>query len=374
MLIAGEASGDLHAANFVKALKKHNRDLELYGIAGPMMRNQGVKAIHDASELAVMGLIEPLLQYRRLFGVLDHMRELLRQDPPDLLVLTDYPGFNLRLAETAKSLGVKVLFYISPQVWAWRQGRVKKIGERIDMMAVIFPFEAQFYERFNIPVRYVGHPLVDEVKPSLSLVQAQDQFGLDRKKKTVGLFPGSRRTEVKRLLPVMLKSAERLLAEDPEIQFILPIASGLNREMLQPCLDNTKVPVIVVDGQGYDVAQTCDAVITASGTATLELAMLGIPMVITYKVAWLTYKIVHRMLKIPYIGLANIVAEDWVAKEFVQHKATAANIAPEISRLIHDSHYHQEVVKKLSCVKEKMGESGGSDNLAQLALEMLDNK
>ncbi|MBD3610358.1 MAG: lipid-A-disaccharide synthase [Gammaproteobacteria bacterium] len=372
MVVAGEASGDLHAANFVKAAKHIQPDLYFYGIAGPKMREQGVEAIHDASELAVMGFVEPLLQYRRLMRVLNHMKQVVCEDKPDLLVLTDYPGFNLRLAEAAKACGVKVLFYISPQVWAWRQGRVKKIGERIDKMAVIFPFEAAFYEKFNVPVRYVGHPLVDEVKPSISREAAFNKFGLDPTRPVIGLFPGSRRAEIKRLMPLMLESAERILDSHPDAQFILPIASGIRREMIQPCLDKSAIKVTLVDGQSYDVAQTCNAIVTASGTATLEIAMLGIPMVITYRVAWLTYAIIRRMLKIPHVGLANIVAGEEVARELIQEAATADNISNEINRLLSDDNYVADIKDKLSGIKDKMGESGGSENLAKLALEMLE--
>ncbi|MBD3670711.1 MAG: lipid-A-disaccharide synthase [Gammaproteobacteria bacterium] len=373
MMVAGEASGDLHAANFVKELKRLEPGTHFYGIAGPRMRAEGVEAVHDASELSVVGLIEPLLQYRRLSALLREMQERVCRDRPDLLVLTDYPDFNLRLARTANACGVKVLFYVSPQVWAWRQGRVKGIGEVVDMMAVIFPFETQFYEQHGIPVRYVGHPLVDEVKPSLSREQAIQHFGLDPDKQTVGLFPGSRRGEIKRLLPIILESAKIIQTTHPDVQFILPIASSLSREMIQPCLDAVDVEVILVDGQSYDVAQTCDAIITASGTATLEVAMMGIPMAITYKVAWLTYAIVGRMIKIPIIGLANIVAGEEVAKEFVQSRARPEAIAAEIMRILDDPDYARIIREKLGHVKEKLGEGGGSEKLARLALEMLED-
>ena len=371
MIVAGEASGDLHAANFVKAAHSIEPTLHFYGIAGRKMQAAGVEAIHDADELAVMGLIEPLLNYRKLSSILKHMKQLVCEDKPDLLVLIDYPGFNLRLAEAAKACGVKVLFYVSPQVWAWRQGRVKKIGERIDMMAVIFPFESEFYERFHIPVRYVGHPLVDEVHASLGKDEAFKAFALDPHKRTVGLFPGSRRGEVKRLLPIMLQAAKQLKQSHPQLQFVLPIASSLNREMIQPCLDAVDIEVTTVDGQSYDVAQICDAIMTASGTATLEIAMMGIPMVITYKVAWLTYAIVEHMIKIPHIGLANIIAGEEVAKEYVQKHATPAVLAAEIAHILDDQDYAEEMKQKLAEVKRRLGEGGGSDNLARLAIEML---
>lgn len=371
MIVAGEASGDLHAANFVKAAHAINPELYFYGIAGAKMQAAGVEAVHDAAELAVMGLIEPLLNYRKLSAVLKHMKQLVCRDKPDLLVLIDYPGFNLRLAEAAKACGVKVLFYVSPQVWAWRQGRVKKIGERIDMMAVIFPFESEFYERFHIPVRYVGHPLVDEVKAHLSRDEAIQRFGLDASKRTIGLFPGSRRGEVKRLLPIMLRAAKQLKQTHPELQFILPIASSLKAEMIQPCLDAVDVEIITVEGQSYDVSQTCDAIMTASGTATLEIAMMGIPMVITYKVAWLTWAIVDHMIKIPHIGLANIVAGEEVAKEYVQNDATPEALAREVAHILDDRDYAEAMKLKLAEVKRRLGEGGGSENLARLALEML---
>ena len=373
MIVAGEASGDLHAANFVKAATSLRPDLQFYGIGGARMRAAGVDTVHDASELAVVGLVEPLLQYRRLSAVLRHMQKLVCRDRPALLVLTDYPGFNLRLARAARACGVKVLYYVSPQVWAWRQGRVRAIGERVDMMAVIFPFETKFYEEHGIPVRYVGHPLVDEVRPTMTRDEAMRHFGLDSRRPAVGLFPGSRRGEIRHVLPIILRAAERIRRTHPDVQFILPVASGLRRELLQPVLNSVGVDVTLVDGQSYDVAQVCDAIMTASGTATLEVAMLGVPMVITYKIAWLSYAILSRLLKIPYIGLVNIVAGEEVAKEFVQRRARPEAIAAEICRLLDDRDYAEVVRTKLAEVRNRLGQGGGSEKLARLALEMLES-
>ena len=204
MLVAGEASGDLHAAKLAAGVLAKRADVQFFGIDGAEMRKAGVDVLIDSADLAVVGLIEVLAHRKVIFGALNQMRELLRTVPPDLVILTDYPDFNLRLAHTAKQLGIKVLYYISPQVWAWREGRVKTIRERVDMMAVVFPFEESFYQKHQVPVRYVGHPLSEEVFASADRDTLLQEFGLDPKKKTVGLFPGSRQSEIRRLLPIIL--------------------------------------------------------------------------------------------------------------------------------------------------------------------------
>ena len=236
MLVAGEASGDLHAAKLAAGVLAKRTDVHFFGIGGNEMRKAGVDILVDSAELAVVGLFEVLAHRKVIFGALNKMRELLRTEPPDLVILTDYPDFNLRLARTAKQLGIKVLYYISPQVWAWREGRVKTIRERVDMMAVVFPFEEHFYQQHLVPVRYVGHPLNEEVIASAERDTLLLEFGLAPTNKTVGLFPGSRQSEIRRLLPIILEAATQLKQQHPELQFLLPIASTLGTEDIKPYL------------------------------------------------------------------------------------------------------------------------------------------
>ena len=238
MISAGEASGDMHAAAVVRALQKRGTHCQLYGLGGPQLERLGMELIVDCRDIAVVGIVEVLIHYRQLLTKLEELKARLRDDPPDLLVLVDYPDFNLKLAEAAQQFGIKVLFYISPQVWAWRKKRVERIGKLVDMMAVLFPFEEIFYQEVNIPVRFVGHPLVDEVKPSMSIQAAKTFFGVDPNAHCIGLLPGSRKGEVQRVLPIMLETAERIEKTSQDIHFVLPIAETLDIQNIKNLINN----------------------------------------------------------------------------------------------------------------------------------------
>ncbi len=335
------------------------------------MKGAGVEILVDASEIAVVGLVEIISHFSVIKHAFNLLKNILRSDPPDLVILIDYPGFNIRLAKVAKAAKVKVLYYISPQVWAWRVGRVKKIGKVIDRMAVVFPFELPYYEREGIPVTFVGHPLVDSVHPSMTRDSAQRKFGLDPDKKTIGLFPGSRRQEIKSLFPVILESASMLRERLHDVQFILPLASSLSRSDIDPILDKWGIEVTVIEEMGYDVMQVCDAIICVSGTVTLEIAMIGIPMVIIYKVSPLTYAIARRLVKVDHIGICNIVAGERIVKELIQDEATPERIVDEITRILTDDTYAGAIRTKYNEVREKMGSAGCSEKVAGIALDML---
>ena len=302
------------------------------------------------------------------------MRRELHERRPDMLILVDYPDFNLRLAKTAKELGIKVLYYISPQVWAWRQKRVYKIKELVDMMAVVFPFEVPFYEKAGVPVRFVGHPLVDEVGSDLTKEQAQREFGLEPQRPVLGLFPGSRRSEIKRLLPILLESATRVQESLPEVQFLLPRAYTLSEEFITPYLADTDLDITVVPNRFYDVARACDTIVSASGTATLEIALMQVPLVVLYKIAPLSYHIISRLLKVKHIALCNIVADERVATELIQHDATPEKISRETLALLQDQAKADKMRERLETIREKLGGPGGSANVAKLALDLLEKK
>jgi len=373
MISAGEASGDMHAANVVNALRRHDSQLEFYGMGGAQMQDAGVDLLVDCSDIAVMGIIEVLLKYRSIMAALKILKNSLAENPPDLLILVDYQEFNNKLADHAKSLGVKVLFYIGPQVWAWRQHRVHQIGKRVDMMAVILPFEEAFYRDANVPVRFVGNPLADEVKPNKDKARCMHEYGLDRDRRVIGLLPGSRRSEIKRILPLQLAAADRLQHSKPELQFVIPIARSLSSELFQAELNKYRhLQVRLVDDLSYNVMQCCDAIIAASGTATLEIALMGIPNCITYKIAHLSYAILKRMVHIEHIGLVNIVAGKGIVKEFLQYQAKPAAIAEEITRILDNSDYRNTMLAELKQVREKLGKPGGVENMAELVLEMLE--
>ena len=299
------------------------------------------------------------------------MEEILRTNPPDLLVLIDYPEFNLRLARTAKECNIKVLYYIGPQVWAWRQKRVEIIRQRVDMMAVVFPFEEIFYKQHNVPVEFVGHPLTDELETVENVSNLKDELGLAPDKKIIGLFPGSRRSEIKRLLPIIMESAILLNKRRNDVQFILPVASTLDEQDIRQKVSQYSLDVIVVKGQSHNVIQTCDAILTVSGTVTLEIGLYGIPQVVINKVAWLTYHIVKPLLKIPYIALCNIVAGKQVAPELIQYDATPTKIVQALEHFLDDPIYYNATKQELAKIKSKLGSGGGIKRIAELLVKML---
>lgn len=371
MIVAGEASGDLHAAKLVKSVLEKKPGYTFYGIGGADMRAAGVDTLVDSSELAVVGIIEVFAHRKVIFGTLNRLRELLRTDPPDLLILTDYPDFNLRLAQTAKECGVKVLYYISPQVWAWRQGRVKTIRERVDMMAVVFPFEEEFYKKQNVPVRFVGHPLLGEVEPSKPRTELLEEYKLDGNKPIIGLFPGSRKSEIKRLLSIILQSAQQLKQQKPELQFVLAVASTLKADEFAEHIEKSGLDITIIEQRPYDAIELSDAIITVSGTVTLEIALLETPMVIINKLSWLSYALVSRMLKIDNIGLCNIIAGMNIVPELLQKEATVDNIAIEINKILDNKDYAQQMRRDLSRIKDLL-DSDKKSEISDVVIEMLD--
>ncbi|WP_394754455.1 lipid-A-disaccharide synthase [Crenothrix sp.] len=368
---AGESSGDQHAANMFLELKKLQPDIGAIGMGSTKMAQAGIDIRYDSANIGVIGVVEVIKHYPEILRALKLMKQLIDKERPDLLVCVDYKEFNFKLAKYAKQQGIKVLFYVSPQVWAWRPGRVKKYGAVIDMMAVIFPFETAYYDAENVPVCYVGHPSVDKVHPHYSKSKALQQFGLDSECPIVGLLPGSRNNEIKRMLPVMIAAAEQLHAEMPDIQFILPQADSISDSLLDYYLQHAKVKINRIKNLPYDVIQCCNAVMTTSGTATLEVALLTIPMVIAYKLSPLTYWLGRLLVNTPFIGLPNIIAGKSIIKELIQHEASAENMADEIKLILADIGYQEQMRRNLIQVKQALGQGGGSKNMANLALEML---
>ena len=370
-IVAGEASGDLHAANLCKELLKIDSSIQLEGMGGKLMRGAGVNVLFDASRLAVVGIVEVLAKYRMIKGVLNQIEQHIKTSPPDLLILVDYQEFNQKLAAYAKTLGIKVLFYIGPQVWAWRPKRVYKMARIVDQMAVIFPFEVELYEKANVAVRYTGHPLVDEINIDKTTQQARYVLNL-ADKITVGLFPGSRLGEMERLLPILIDTARLLRKTKPDLQFVLPVASTLNKDDFaeyEPAL--TELNVTIVEDNTPDVIQACDCIIVASGTATLEIGLMNKPMVILYKVAPLSYFILSRLVHLTHIGLVNIVPGKEIVKEFIQHDATPEKLSQETLRILDDKNYNRTMRNELANLRELLGTGGGSKNVAELAYEML---
>lgn len=369
MLVAGETSGDLHAAHLVRALRELNPQVRFIGMGSHYMREAGVEMLVDSASLAVVGIVEVLAHFPDIKAAMNTLREALSTRRPDLLILVDYPDFNLRLAASARQAGVKVLYYISPQIWAWRPGRVHKIRKLVDMMAVVFPFEVPIYEAAHVPVRYTGHPLVDEATSALTPEQAKQLFGLHPEEKVVGLFPGSRRSEIKRLMSVIVGTARLLRARFPKLQFILPLAPGLRRDDVEPWLQDLNIRI--VEHSIYDVIQSCDAIVTASGTATLQIALLEKPMAIIYRVSPLSYWLGRWLISVRHVGLVNIVLERTAVREFLQHNAKPQHISDEIGRLLTDSRYREDMRRMFKETRARLGEGRGSLQVARLADQML---
>ncbi len=375
MLSAGEASGDQHAASLFRALKSIIPEVRGIGMGGVAMREAGVDIRFDSSGIGVIGLAEIARHYGEIRGALQLMRTLARDEKPDLLICVDYKEFNFRLAKAAKALGIKVLFYVSPQVWAWRQGRVKSYGRIIDHMAVIFPFELPFYEAHGVPATYVGHPLAGKVKATESRDVVLSRLGLlERKPPLIGILPGSRSNELARLLPTLLGAAAKLKITHPDAQFVVFKAPTLDREVLSRAGVERGLDLKIIEGQDYDVLQCCDAVMTVSGTATLEVALMGVPMVIVYRLAALSYWVGRLLIRVPFIGLPNILRGKGVVREFIQDEATPENIAEEIRRILDDAAYRDSMRQELAAVRETLGHLEGSVELARLAARMLEGK
>ncbi len=372
IVIAGEASGDAHAGRLLAELKLLAPDIAVKGIGGDTMRAAGADIIVDFSELAVMGLVEVLKRYRQIKKIFNQMVELLESERPDLLILVDYPGFNLKLAKVAKKLGIPVLYYISPKVWAWRAGRVKTIKKSVDHMAVLFPFEVPIYEAAEVPVTCVGHPLVDAVKSNKTTKQAKIKFGIKLNRRVIGLFPGSRRSEVEALLPVMLEAAERLYEHHSNLDIVLPVAPGLDMSVVEAILSKHDLPVKVVTEDFYLLTTACDAIVAASGTVTLEISLLGVPHFICYRVAPITYSILSRLVRIPYVGLCNIVTGKNLILELLQDDVTPERLEQELTSLLveKDSKKHAENIQQQ--VLTALGPSGGALNAAQLVIDLVE--
>jgi lipid-A-disaccharide synthase len=365
MISVGEASGDLHGASVAHALKSIQPNVKMFGMGGQAMQEAGVDIVYDIADLGVVGFVEVIKNLPRLFRLRDNLAELMDRECPDALVVIDYPDFNMRLAKIAKEKGIPVISYISPSVWAWRKGRAKEVANIVTKVAAIFPFEADVYHEAGANVTFVGHPLLDIVKTTMSKTEAYEYFDADAKKPLVLLLPGSRQQEITNLLPDMLAAAEKIVAKVPDCQFFLPVASTISREMLQNIIDQYKITVILTDKNTYDLMSIANAAIAASGTVTLEAALLGLPTVIIYRLATLTYFLGKLLVKIPYISLPNIIAGRKVVPELLQYAVTGDNIANEIVSILLDSHVHNTMVQDLAEVRQKLGAVGAVERVAR---------
>ncbi len=367
---AGEASGDRHGAAVLAALKQRMPEVQALAMGGPALKAAGARIVVDSAELGVIGLFEVIRHYPKIRRALNIMKQTLVKQRPDLLICVDYKEFNFRLAKYAKHLGIKVLFYVSPQVWAWRPGRVRQYGRVISAMAVIFPFETAYYQAEGIPVRYVGHPLLDQRKAPRSRAEARTALALtEAEGPVIGLLPGSRVQEIERLLPVMLAAVSLLQQRYPKAHFVWVAAERLSAGEIQQRLAGR--PIRVCQQPLEQVVPACDAVMVTSGTATLETALLSVPMVIVYRLYPLTYWLARRVVKTKFIGLPNIIAGRCVVRELIQQQASAVNLAEEVERLLENADYRRRQIEALQQVKQTLGSGGAAENMADFIVDLL---
>jgi lipid-A-disaccharide synthase len=370
MIIAGEASGDLHGARVVEAMRRKVPDLFFFGIGGKALKAAGVRILVEAATLSVVGITEVFAKLPNLLRGMRCAKRALKQLKPDLLILIDFPDFNLHVAAAAKKAKIPVLYYISPQIWAWRTGRVKKIGSLVDHMAVILPFEEKFYKDHQVPVSFVGHPLLDAPLPPL---EPEKPF-IAGQPLTVGLLPGSRDREVAGLLPVMLASAALIDKPGQKVRFVVSRASTVEAAFFQEILDRRlkRVDLEVFTGPVDALFKKCDLVVAASGTVTLEAAIAGVPEIIIYKVSPLSYLLGRMLIQVRHMGLVNLINDEPLVTELVQDDASAVNIAAAVDELISNPAGLKKMRERLYEIREKLGGSGASGRVADIALELIE--
>jgi len=370
MLVVGEASGDAHGARFVEALHRRDPQVKVYGVAGEQLERSQFEPLFNVAQLTGMGLVELAGNLRNIWRAYALLKRTLRARRPNLLVLIDFPEFNLRLARCAKSLGIPVLYYVSPQIWAWRKNRVQQISRWVDQMAVIFPFETDFYERHGVKVSFVGHPLLEIVKPNAGRAETLAKLGLNPHRPVIALLPGSRRGEVTRHLPAMAEAALEL-SRERKAQFFCIRAPTINREELRSWLDQTGVQMPIVEDDRYGAIQASDVAWTASGTATVEIALLGRPMIIMYRLAWLTYLIARWLVRVDHIGMVNLIAGERLMPELIQRDVNPKRIAVETRILLDDTKTRDRITQELSKLRQRFGAPGAAERVAELAFSMM---
>lgn len=378
MIIAGEASGDLHGSKLARSIYNKNNKIHFSGIGGQALRDAGVEILVDASELSVVGITEVFSKIPNLFKAIAHVKRHLKRIKPDLVILIDFPDFNLKIAAAAKKLHIPVLYYISPQVWAWRPGRVKIIRKLVNHIGVILPFEEDFYRKHKVPVTFVGHPLLDnytqnDLHQSYSLETVVNE---NHEMLVIGLLPGSRDREVIRHLPVMLDASKILQGRLKNIKFIISIAPSVETKHVEEILKKHKgiCNYQIATGDVKNVFKMCSIAVAASGTVTLEAAISCTPTVIIYKVSTVSYWLGKLMVQVKNFGLVNLIAGENIVPELLQDEASPKNIANTVLNMLNDAKGLQKLRKKLFKIRDMLGGPGASERVAEIALSMMEKK
>lgn len=373
LISAGEASGDIHAAAVTAALKKIDSAIEVFGMGGDALRAAGGEVLFDIKDHGVMGFVEVIKKLPDLFKLRSDFARVMDERQPDCLVVVDYPGFNMKLAKVAHDKGIPVVSYIAPSAWAWNKGRAKNVAKIVDKVACIFPFEYDVYKEAGAPVEFVGHPLLDIVKPAWERTEAEAWVGKQPGHPLVLLMPGSRLMEIEKMLPNLLAGAKLLKKQLPEVQFAMPRAGTIPLELLQSKIKASGLEIKITEGHNYDLFSVADLALATSGTVTLEAALCGLPSVIVYRTSALNAFIARRVINIPNIGLPNIVAGRQILPELLQEDFTPANVAKTAVELLAPERRPQ-LEADLAFMKARLGEPGAVKRVAQLILRIAEEK
>ena len=373
LISAGEASGDIHAAAVTAAIKKIDSSAEVFGMGGDALRNAGGEVLFDIKDHGVMGFVEVLKKLPDLFKLRDDFEKVMDERKPDCLITVDYPGFNMKLAKLAHDKGIPVVSYIAPSAWAWHKSRAKKVAKIVDKVACIFPFEYDVYKEAGAHVEFVGHPLVDIVKPSMTKEEAMVFAGKEEGKKLILLMPGSRLMEIEKMLPTLLEAAKIIKKQLPEVSFVMPRAGTIPISLLEEKIQVSGLDVKITEGNNYDLFSVADLALATSGTVTLEAALCGLGSVIVYKTNPVTYFIAKLVVNIPHIGLPNIVAAKSVVPELIQNDFTPTKVAQEALALL-ESERNAKMKEDLAYVKERLGKPGAVGRVAELVLKIAREK
>jgi lipid-A-disaccharide synthase len=365
LIVAGEASADLHAARALDELRRLRPGVRAFGVGGARLREAGLEPLARAEDISVMGFAEVLPRIPRILGILRALTRAAAERRPRAALLVDLPDFNLRLAARLKRLGIPVVYYVSPMIWAWRRGRAKKIARLVDRMLCILPFEERFYAGTGVSARFVGHPFAEKPPPATARAY-REELGLPVDRTTVAILPGSRAAELRRLLPAMLDAAERIREAHPDAQFVVPVAPTLHREALEPYLaSHATLEVRLVEGRAEEAVGASDAALVKSGTSTLETALMLRPMVVVYKLSWLSYLVGRLLVRIAHFALVNILAGRGIVPELLQREASPARMAEEVNRLLSDAGAREAQLEGLRQVRASLGEPGAPLKVAE---------
>jgi len=371
LIVAGESSGDRYGGKLVRAIRSLYSQVDFHGIGGSEMERSGAHLLFSSSELSVVGITEVLGKMRTIWRAWKELKRFILTHGVNLAVLIDYPGFNLRLARILKAQSIPVLYYISPQVWAWHSGRIKKIAQRVDKMAVVLPFEEPLYRSAGVDVEFVGHPILDVVNDRASREESRTLLGIPFDALLIGLLPGSREREVKALLPPLMGAAQLLQRDFSSCRFVLPLADSVARRLVDRYVEGSQLRLDIVDGRAFEVMKAADLLLVASGTATLEGVIANVPMVIVYKVSPISYLIGRIVVNVKCIGLANIVTGKKVVPELVQADVSPQGIAHEARKILEDDSRRQEIARQFALAKQKLGGRGATQRVAQIAVQMM---